>query len=70
MNEVEIIIKTNFKMTFKLKKFMRNVMLFFVAFYLSINNFEKFSEVFIAKIQPGFSAKNSERISTANRPGV
>lgn len=70
MNEVEIIIKTNFKATIKLKKLIRNFALFFFAIYLSINNFEKFSEVFIAKFQPEFSSKNSEQISTANRPGA
>jgi hypothetical protein len=70
MNEVEITIKTNFKTTIKLKKFMRNSTLFFFAVYLSVNNFEKFSEVFIAKFQPEFSAKKSTQISPVNRPGV
>lgn len=70
MSEVEITIKTNFKTTIKLKKLMRNFALFFFAIYLSINNFEKFSEVFIAKFQPEFSPKNSAQISPRIRPSA
>lgn len=70
MSEVEITIKTNFKTTIKLKKLIRNFALFFFAIYLSINNFEKFSEVFIAKFQPDFSSKNSAQISVTNRSGA
>lgn len=66
MNEVEISIKTNFKTTINLKKFFRNFALFIFAIFLSINNFEKFSEVFIAKIQSGIQSKNSARISAQN----
>lgn len=70
MSEVEITIKTNFKTTIKLEKLFRNFAIFFFAIYLSINNFEKFSEVFIAKFQPEFSSKNSGQISVTNRSGV
>jgi hypothetical protein len=66
MNEVEISIKTNFKTTINLKKFFRNFALFIFAIFLSINNFEKFSEVFIAKIQAEIQPKNSARISGQN----
>lgn len=66
MNEVEISIKTNFKTTINLKKFFRNFALFIFAIFLSINNFEKFSEVFIAKIQSEIQPKNSARISGQN----
>ena len=59
MNEVEISIKTNFKTTINLKNFFRNFALFIFAIFLSINNFEKFSEVFIAKIQSEIQPKNS-----------
>ena len=70
MGEVEITIKTNFKTTIKLKKLIRISVLFFFAIYLSVNNFEKFSEVFIAKFQPDFSPKNSAQISPRIQPGV
>lgn len=70
MNEVEISIKTNFKTTINLKKFFRNFALFIFAIFLSVNNFEKFSEVFIAKIQSEIQSKNSANISAQNSPQV
>ena len=70
MNEVEISIKTNFKTTINLKKFFRNFALFIFAIFLSINNFEKFSEVFIAKIQSEIQAGIQPKISASNSPQI
>lgn len=63
MNELEITIKTNFKTTINLKKFLKNFTLIIFVIFFGTNNFEKFGEVFAAKFQseirPEIQAKNS-----------
>lgn len=59
MNELEITIKTNFKTTINLKKFFRNFALIIFAVFCGAINFEKFSEVFIAKFQQKNQYENS-----------